>query len=86
MITGFLIDLLYKILYGLISIFPTGDLGIPSGFTTAISTIVGYLHAWSWLLPVDTLISAVLFVLGVQVTALGVKGTFWLIRTLRGSA
>lgn len=85
MITGFIISIFYTLFYNIINAFPTGDLGIPSGFTDGITLIVQYLHAWSWLLPVDTLISAVIFVLGVQLIVLSIKGTFWVIRTVRGS-
>lgn len=85
MITGFLITAFYVLIYNLVAIFPTGDLGIPSGFTDGLTLIVSYLHNFSWLLPVDDLLAALVFVVGVWATLLVVKVVLWIIRTIRGS-
>jgi len=85
MITGFIINAFYSLLSSLLSVFPEGDLGIPTEFTNGITLIVQYLHAWSWLLPVDHLLSAVITVVSFYVVLLGIQSVLWVIRTIRGS-
>jgi hypothetical protein len=84
MIIGWLIQIAYNFISGIISIFPTDTLGIPTGFTTGLNLVVSYLHSWSWLLPVDQLIAALIFVIGVQIVVLLIKLTKWVIRSIRG--
>lgn len=85
MITGAIINLFYNLIAFLIGLLPTGDLGIPTEFTDGLTLIVQYLHAWSWLLPVDHLLSAVITVISFKLVILLVKFVFWTIRTIRGS-
>jgi len=85
MITGFIINIFYQFLAFIIGFLPTGDLGIPTEFTDGLNLIVQYLHAWSWLLPVDQLLAAVITVIGFYAILMGVRITLWIIRTVRGS-
>jgi len=85
MIIGYILDLFYRFLSFIIGLFPTGDLGIPTGFSEGLTLVVSYLHAWSWLLPVDTFLSAAITVTGFYAVLIGVKVFLWVIRTIRGS-
>lgn len=84
MITGFIIDLFHTFLFNIIEFFPIGN-GLPTEISDAITLIYGYLTAWSWLLPVYDLLTAVIFVISFELGVLGVKAILWIIRTVRGS-
>jgi len=83
MIVGFLIKLFAAFVSFLIGLLPV--VAFPSGIATAITTVMGYVNALSWLFPVSTLIT----VLGIMITyEIGIftfKFTRWLIHLIRGN-
>lgn len=85
MITGAILNLFYNFISFIIGLFPTGELGIPTGFTDALTLAVSYLHTWSWLLPVDDMLVVAISAISFEVTVLLVKVSLWIIRTIRGS-
>jgi len=85
MITGFIINAFYVLVYNLVALFPTGDLGIPQAFIDGLDLIVGYMYAWDWLLPIGELLSAFVTVIGFYAVLIAIKGILWIIRTIRGS-
>jgi hypothetical protein len=86
MITGFLINLVYLLMHNTIGLLPNGQIPFLTQFQDAIDLITGYVKAWSWLLPVDQLLAAVVAIIGIWFTVMLVKIALWVIRTVRGSA
>lgn len=56
MITGFILSIFYSFLAFFIGLLPV--IAFPSEITNAISTLWGYINAWSFLFPVSTLLAA----------------------------
>jgi len=81
MITNFLIDGLYVLLYAVTSPFRLlPDVTMPAGFTDAMTSAGHYLSALNLIIPVDTILS----ILGVYLTIEGAyfayKMIMWLIK------
>lgn len=85
MIIGWFLQIVYAFVSSLIGLLPVGTLGIPSGFTDGLALIVSYLHSFSWLLPVDQLLAAAIFVVGFYAILLLVKILRWIIHLVRGN-
>jgi len=83
MITTFLLTLLYNFVGLLLSILPV--YALPTSISSSLSSMVGYIQAFSFVLPVDTMVSVVssatVFFIGVLVF----KIFHWIIGKLRGS-
>lgn len=79
MISGFFISIITLIALFFLGLLPIGTLVIPQQFTDAVTLIVGYVNAYSWLLPVDQLFYALVFVLSVQLVILGFYLSIWVI-------
>jgi len=56
MIFNFVLAVISFLLTGIASILPTFVI-FPDGLAAQIATFMGYINGWSWLVPVDTLIS-----------------------------
>jgi hypothetical protein len=87
MITTGILNLLYGIVYLIlypIRLLP--DVSLPSGITSAVTTVSGYLAALYAVLPITT--TALMAVLGLFLTAeaaiLTYKGIMWLVRKIPG--
>jgi len=59
MITGFLLSILYTVIAFFVGLLPI--IAMPSGWTDALSLIWSYLNSFSFLFPVATLVSVLVF-------------------------
>lgn len=83
MITGFIINSLYVLLYNILSVFPTGTL--PTEVSNAFGTIIGFVNDFSFLIAIDALLTVVGLVISFELAIVAVKVILWLVRTVRGS-
>jgi hypothetical protein len=84
MITGFLINAFYILLYNIINLFPNGN-GLPSGINTSIQFLSTSLHAYDYFFPISTTIYLLILSIAIEATYWGVQFYFWLIRIIRGA-
>jgi len=82
MITGFLLTLVFSLASWVLGLLPLGT-ALPSQFSDAVTLIAGYLSAYSWLLPVYQLISALIFVVLFDTVILGFKLSVWVLKLIR---
>lgn len=59
--------------------------GLPSFITNAISTLLGYMYAFSYIIPVNTLISAIIIAISFEAGILTFRAFRFIINLLRGS-
>lgn len=82
MITSFLLDLGYRLLNFLLSFFPSGTL--PPDIGNALSTVWGYVNAFSYVIALDTLLQVLLLVLAFDLVVLLWHIVQWIIRKVPG--
>lgn len=82
MITSYLLQFLYLFLSGLLNLLPTGSL--PVQVSSAISTVWGYVNAFSYVIAVDTLIQVVIIATSFDVAVLLWSLLNWIIRKIPG--
>lgn len=85
MITGFLFTIIYAFTTFLLNFLPDGAAGIPAQFISAFTLIVGYVNAYSWLLPVDQLFYALIFTVSLELVLMGFRISLWLLKLIRGA-
>jgi len=83
MITGFIINVFYVLLYNLLLIFPVGIL--PADISSAFSTMLGFIVAFSFFFNLPAIKAALVFVVGFEILVIGTQIVLWLVRTIRGS-
>jgi len=83
MITDFLFYLLFSTLSViLIPIKALSDVSLPAGFTSAITALGGYTSAMNSILPVDTLITIIALILGIETVIVAYKLIMWVIKKI----
>jgi len=80
-------DFLFYILFATLSVILTpikalSDVSLPSGFTTAITSIGGYTSAMNSILPIDTLITIIALILGIEAIIVAYKLIMWVIKKI----
>jgi len=83
MITGFFIQIIAAVVLFALAILPTGDL--PSGITDALVLIWSYINMFSFLFPVDTLLSVLLLAFLYHGILLLFDMALWVIGLIRGN-
>lgn len=76
MLTSGIIYFTYWVLNTIVSWFPAGE-PFPTAVHTAFSSIGSYVSIFDPLIPFDTLLTCVLFVLGVEIAILGFRAFNW---------
>lgn len=76
MITSALIYIAATIANLILAIFPASE-GLPSEYTTAISTVSGYVGMLDPLVPINTLIQVLLIVLSYEFIVFSFKAISW---------
>jgi len=84
MITGAILSFFLAIINFFVSILPDST-GLPVAVTSGITTVWGYVQAFSFLVPTSALIACLTIALTFHVTILGFKLFHWVIGKLRGS-
>lgn len=83
MIIDFILNFLYSIIDGLLSvIFNGADVVLPSGITSAISTAGGYLSAFDFIVPISSILTVFGLILTIEGAILIYKSIMWIIRRL----
>lgn len=81
MIIDAIINLAYKVINGIVNLFPTGT-GFSSDVHTAFVGIGGYLGIASPLVPIATLATCVALVFSVEMSIFGFKTVKWVVSHL----
>lgn len=79
----FLIAFFALLIAGL-NLLPVGSL--PAEISTSFETLVGTMKAWEFLLPINTLFLALVFVVSVDLALLGWWIIKWMITLVRGGS
>jgi hypothetical protein len=82
MITGFFLQTFYIVITFMVGLLPT--IALPAAFLSALSLAVGYLNAFSFLLPVGSLLTVIGFAITFHLALLTFDFTLWVIHLLRG--
>lgn len=82
MITGFFLQLLLWLVGAVINVLPNAK-ALPAGFQDAVTLIATQLSAFSWLLPVYSLINAVIFVVAFDALVLLFRLSVWVLKIIR---
>jgi len=77
MITFFL-NQLHAFLSFLIGLFPAGT-GFPTAFHTAVQALNGYLYMLDPIVPIDTLLTCLTIIFGVELALFGFRTLKWLL-------
>jgi hypothetical protein len=83
MITGFIINAFYILFANILAFVPASS-GLPSNISSSFTSVASYISSFSFLINTSVLFSVLIFTVGFEVSLLAVKGTFWLIRLIRG--
>jgi hypothetical protein len=73
-----ILNILYSFLQFLINIFPVGT-GFSTGFHTAMTSLGAYLHILDPIIPINILLTCLLFIFGVEIAIFGFKTLKWII-------
>jgi len=82
MIIGFLLGLAYSMVAFFVGLLPV--IPLPDGVTTAFVTVLAYLNAWSFLIPVETLLNVLSFAISFHVILLGYDLSLKVYHMIRG--
>jgi len=85
MITGFIINSFYVLLYNIIELFPDGGV-FPSYIHSVASTIGNYVYAVDPYLPVVPLFNVWIASMGLMIVITGIKLSLWFVSFARGSS
>lgn len=69
---------IYKFLHFLIGIFPVGT-GFPESFHEAMITLGSYLHILDPIVPMNTLLTCLIFVFSIDIAVFAFKVLKWII-------
>jgi len=82
MISTFFLSIFYSFVNFLVSFLPSGSL--PSGVSTAVTYFWGVVNTFSYLLPLDTLLQALLVVFAFEFAIMLWAFLNWIIRKIPG--
>jgi len=82
MITTFLLTVLLSFLSLLVGFLPTGSL--PAAVATSVTSLWGYVNAFSYVLALDTLLQVLVLVVAFDITMLLWHIIQWIIRKIPG--
>jgi len=82
MIVTLIFNFFYLFLTGLLLLLPVGSL--PSGFLTALNFFWGTVNTFSFVIPVDTMLQALVLVYGFDLVVLLWSVLQWVIRKIPG--
>jgi len=82
MIITFFLTVLYNFLSFVLSFLPTGNL--PVGISSAITSVWGYINAFSYVIALDTFLQVLLLVLAFDFIVFSWHVIQWIIRKIPG--
>ncbi len=82
MITGFFLQIFYILIVGIISLLPS--VGLPSGWNTGFSQILGFFSSFSFLFPMPTIVAVLIVALSFHAAILILDFSLWIIHLIRG--
>lgn len=83
MIVSALLNIMYTLVNGILNIFPTTP-AFPTTFITSVAAVWGFFTFWSYLFPVNTLVTIVGLMFLFQSIFWTWQGLKWLISVVRG--
>jgi len=83
MIIGFLIQLAYSFVAFLVGLLPSG-VSLPSDWVAGVYTIWSYINAFSFIVPVNVLVSCLAIAMSFHLFVFAWKGIHWLWSLIRG--
>lgn len=83
MITGFLLTLIYTFVLFLIGFLPAGT-ELSTAWVDGVATIWGYINAFSFIVPVDMLITCLGIAIAFHLFIFAWKALHWLYSLIRG--
>jgi len=78
MISDIFFNISFSVIDWLLSLFPASS-GFPSDVHTAAAGLGGYVGIWTPILPMETLITCIGIVFGVEMAVFGFKTVKWII-------
>lgn len=86
MITTFILQILYGLLSGILSIFPDASLyPFPSDIQTILTYISYQISQWTFVLPISTLMTIIVYVFLIEFTLWLFHAAIWIYRHIRGN-
>jgi len=82
MIIGFLLQIFFAVLAFFVGLLPV--VAMPSGWTSSLALIWYYVNSFSFLFPVTTLLTVLVFALSFHVIVLFFRFVLWIIHLIRG--
>lgn len=86
MITGFLIYLLYALLFNIISLFGDMGTGLSSTVVSAFQTTFSWINTINFVLPVDDMVVALLISISLDVGIWAFRAANYVLNKVRGSS
>jgi len=83
--TGFALAFSPKIIALIVSLLPDSQ-GLPAGIQTALTTAVEKVNAFSFMLPIDTLVAVIQYIVLFEVGMLSLKLGLRIIKLIRGTS
>jgi hypothetical protein len=84
MITATIINLFYSAFHYLIGLLPSSGLwAVPSGFSTAVHSLFGYIYTFNFILPIPTILTLLSLTLAFEGLLLTYKIIMWIIHLFR---
>jgi len=84
MITGFFLNIIFAFVVFLIGLLPLGGT-FPTSWTSGIHTIWGAINQFSFIVPVNVLVSALVIAMTFHLFIFGWKALHWLYSLIRGA-
>lgn len=82
MITTFLLNIFFSLVNALLGVLPVGSL--PSGVSSSITSIWGYVNAFSYVIALDTFLQVLALVVAFDLVVLLWHIIQWIIRKIPG--
>jgi len=83
MIVGFFLDIIYLFINFLIGFLPVGNT-FPTAWTTAIYTVWSYVNVFSFIVPVDMLVTCLAIAMFFHLFVFAWRGMHWIYAMIRG--
>lgn len=83
MITGFFLEIVYQFINFLIGLLPLGE-SIPQTWINGVYTIWSYINSFSFIVPVNTLVSVLAIAVTFHLFIFAWKGLHWIWSLIRG--
>jgi len=81
---SYVFNLFLQLITFLVGLLPTSS-GLPDGVTTAVSRMIGFLHTFDFIFPVDTMLTILRWIIVFELGVIAYRFTLWIIHLIRGN-